>query len=515
MPHARWHLARLLLVIALALRLIWLVARWQLGADDVHGYHVQTAAVWWMLAVALAIAWSRRSPAAAPPSGVNVPAWLLPLTIAGAVLLYARALGIGFLSDDFILRAQALHGNLRSLSAGAFRPLPLALWAIVLHVSGGAVALHAINVVLHGVNAWLGGRLAMRWTGDRAIGVATAAFVLVNPLAVEPVAWSSGIFDVLAVTCVLAAVLVVPMGPAPPGRWVMFGVFACAAVLSKETAVMLPALVACDALARRDRRAAVAAAIGISALLAGIYALVRLYAAFGVASPPFSRYVMQRALFSAFGSLAAPAHERVVHAAPWLAIAAVVLVVVLVTWACAIQGGRSRIGVAIAALLWILASTLPVFPILVVGADLQASRYLYLAAPAWAFVLAWLGQRCAASSHRARPVAYGLLTALVAIDVALAWQHVSPWRDAAATRDVVLVAARTDPAMRACPAVTARDLPDHVGGAYVFRNGAPEAFAESAGITLVLDAPASCTFAWRADAGRFANDPSIRTPRRP
>jgi hypothetical protein len=50
--------------------------------------------------------------------------------------------------------------------------------------------------------------------------------------------------------------------------------------------------------------------------------------------------------------------------------------------------------------------------------------------------------------------------------------------------------------------VSLRGLPDHVGGAYVFRNGAAEALA-GLGIAVRLEASPNCVLAWDAVAQRF------------
>jgi hypothetical protein len=63
-----------------------------------------------------------------------------------------------------------------------------------------------------------------------------------------------------------------------------------------------------------------------------------------------------------------------------------------------------------------------------------------------------------------------------------------PWTQAAARRDAVLVAVAQ---LRAggCTAVWIRNVPDSVRGAYVFRNGLPEAIAP---VTVTSAAPRAC-----------------------
>ena len=78
--------------------------------------------------------------------------------------------------------------------------------------------------------------------------------------------------------------------------------------------------------------------------------------------------------------------------------------------------------------------------------------------------------------------------------------------EAALARDAVISAAVTDVRMRSCPAISLSGLPDSVRGAYVFRNGARETFAD-AGLTLIDRAPPSCTFAWDTTRAVFTIAP--------
>lgn len=52
----------------------------------------------------------------------------LPVFLIAAACLYGPALGLGFLSDDYTLRAMAQSGGLGAGSGWFFRPLPL--WTV-------------------------------------------------------------------------------------------------------------------------------------------------------------------------------------------------------------------------------------------------------------------------------------------------------------------------------------------------------------------------------------------------
>ena len=85
-----------------------------------------------------------------------------------------------------------------------------------------AVALHAANVVLHGVNAFLVSRLAGAIGLSRGAALCAGALFLSYPAAVEAVAWPSGVQDVLMTTCVLVVLRGVDRQP-QPGRTDLVG----------------------------------------------------------------------------------------------------------------------------------------------------------------------------------------------------------------------------------------------------------------------------------------------------
>jgi hypothetical protein len=269
------------------------------------------------------------------------------------------------------------------------------------------------------------------------------------------------------------------------------------AIGCKETAVVAPVLVLIDAWIRRAVTRRLLIDLGMLTGLVAAFALMRLVSAFGVTAPPFSKYLVQRIVFESYGSLIVPWHELVLASAPGVAaIAAVVLILLAAAFflhrsadrAIAVSGGAT----------WVLVAVLPVAPILFVAPDLQGSRYLYLAMPAWAAVVTAFA---AGSFTPLRPFAAGALLVLV---VVAAWgvrQHLAPWQAAAAARDRVLAAALTEDLAR-CRVVTLWALPDNVQGAYVFRNGAPEAFVRL-GLQVAPEASPDCAFTWDAASARF------------
>jgi hypothetical protein len=159
-------------------------------------------------------------------------------------------------------------------------------------------------------------------------------------------------------------------------------------------------------------------------------------------------------------------------------------------------GGRPRARApAVAAASWILIAILPVLPILYVAPDLQQSRYLYLSATGWSGLLV-----VCASAGRARLSSIagaGAVAALIALSIYGTTAHLAPWIEASRLRDRVEAAA-VEAGIARCSPATISGLPDSVAGAYVFRNGAPEAFARElhVDVRLAADGGGGCAFRW-------------------
>jgi hypothetical protein len=94
--------------------------------------------------------------------------------LVAALTLYGPALGLGLLSDDYTLLAMAQSDGLGAGSGWFFRPLPLLLWRALFAISHSAVLLHIVNVLLHGLNAFLVGTLG-RAMGMRRVALSGAA----------------------------------------------------------------------------------------------------------------------------------------------------------------------------------------------------------------------------------------------------------------------------------------------------------------------------------------------------
>lgn len=504
-----WKTLARALIALLTLRVCYLFTAYVFSLAGVQRFHLESAA---FLFVILGCCWrlaQHHSDGSSvdvlkPSRSGSVLLWLV--FCAAAFALYRSALSIGLLSDDFILTSHVAAWDIGPITSELFRPLPLFIWAVLVNVGAGAATLHAVNIFLHGTNAYLTARFVSGWTLERDWGVLAGLVMLTMPLDPEAVAWCSGVFDVMATTFILAAVLLARKydgSPPVATRWSLVAV-SILALLCKETAAVLPVLLLLDAWIRKkfSRTLLVDAAVLLAVM--GAIGAARLALRFGVTSPPISVRSIRSGLFRSFGSLAFPWHTDVLEVSrllPFIAGLAIIgLVAAFFMHAGRISATRAAAGCAG----WIVVSILPVFNVFYVAPDLQSSRYLYLGSVGWAALLATLGSDVASRHVWARviPRAAILLTATLAI-----WGlsvHLRPWVEAGRVRDAVDRAAAHDDRLRSCDPVFIRDLPDTVRGAYVFRVGAREELQRTAGLhALPGSEPGRCSFRWDPRSSAF------------
>ena len=413
-----------------------------------------------------------------------------------ALAIYWPVLSIGLLSDDYVLAASASQWAIGPQTEILFRPAPLLVWAVLFRLGASPVALHFLNIVLHGTNAYLAGLVLHGWIRHRWASVFAGILVLVSPLAPEAVAWCSGVFDLFASAAVMSAILVARRysATATAGTRVAFIALAVVALMSKETAAVLVALVALDAWARRAVTRTLSIDLLILAAAIGLYGAFRLSAVATHAGTGITKYALQQMLFGTFGSLAAPWHKDfIVEAAPLAWSVTLGLIVALAAFFSR-RTSRTDPRFAAAAALWVLIPVVPFWAWYFVAPDLQGARYLYLSAVGWFFLVIALVDG-SVSPHRR----WLLGVAVVALASAYAFatgRHVRPWVEAARLRDKVEASA-VQAGMRRCGAVVVGGLPDTVRGAYVFRNGVAEAFERDLGIQATAGGgTGSCCFVW-------------------
>jgi Flp pilus assembly protein TadD len=189
----------------------------------------------------------------------------LAAVLTATFIAYAATLGFGFVSDDrfqvvgnpfiafwrFVPQYFASHVwsyRYPHLLSNYYRPLFL-LWLRLNEVLWGARAWgwHLTSVAAHLVVTWLVYRLGWRLAQEKRVAAAGALVFGLYPVHIEAVAYVSGVAEPLSAAFVLAAFLawMHSRGPAPSRRWLgaSLALFA-AALLSKESGLMLPAFIA-------------------------------------------------------------------------------------------------------------------------------------------------------------------------------------------------------------------------------------------------------------------------------
>src|SRR5712691_43941 len=151
-----------LIVVALGLRVLYLFVRYILGFGA-QRFHVESWALIFV-AVSLIIRVARsRKLQQRQTKALAASFWPWLVFCGLALALYWPALSVGFLSDDFVLVGYASRWSIGPVTASLFRPLPLFLWALLLHLGTGPATLDLVNIILHGTNAYLTTLVAQGW----------------------------------------------------------------------------------------------------------------------------------------------------------------------------------------------------------------------------------------------------------------------------------------------------------------------------------------------------------------
>ena len=213
-------------------------------------------------------------------------AWIaVAVAVVAAILTYALSVQNGFAYDDepMLRENRLIHalGDLPDALARPYwlqygtlyRPLTTLAFGIDWAIGGGAPWIyHAFNIGWHALCAALIVRLALRWLPPVAAGVAGLAFA-VHPVHVEAVSNSVGRAELMCGAALLGvAILATRTGARPRDQWLLVMLCSFAALGSKETGVVAPAIAMAGAwVATRDARSAMR--LG-GAALAGVVPLL-------------------------------------------------------------------------------------------------------------------------------------------------------------------------------------------------------------------------------------------------
>jgi hypothetical protein len=498
----RWlRLALRVLLAGGAVRIVFLLAAYFLGRAGVERRHLESTFFFFFALALVYLAVLGRRPPREERTGFPSLALLAVAGVCG-LALYWPALTIGWLSDDWVLQDWARRGEFVGSSHEFVRPMPLLLWRGLFALGAGAAATHLLNLALHVTSTLFTGLLARELGAPRQAAWSAAAVFLVWPTQVETLMWTSAVFDAVMTTSVLALVLLYARwSPELTIRRVgLLLVVAVAALLSKETAVALPALLLVVAAPRwirtRPARAEIAAFVLLSTLC-GLYLAWRVLlreVASGTELPRLTRYALKELLSRTFAGLAVPFDADAIGAYPMgAALVALILVVMGSAALIAARERQSRHVLAVQGLAWALFSTAPAVGYFLIGPYLQGSRYLHLAAAGWAWFVAGVTRTRGAERHHPDWTQVVVITALVVVAVLQDRRLITGWRAAAELRETVLAQAREIAVRDGCVDMRLASPPAPPWGTQLFLNGFEEAFKAT---TALPGRGAACVVAW-------------------
>jgi len=374
----------------------------------------------------------RRAVPYPPAVRAGAAAWVWVLPALAAFALYARTLGDAFVWDDLdlIVRHAALQGPAwaRTLvqdfwvstggGTGMWRPLVTLSYRVDGVLSGWRPwTFHLGNVLAHAAATALLARLALARGASHGVALAAGLVYASAPAMNESVAWIAGRTDAFAALFTLAALTLARAHRARGARVWAAGSLACTALalLAKESALVLPALIAADAIdgpeartsARPSARTAARTGSGTSAraawpsiVVVGLWAVAHRVVVAGSARPPEpGAAVGMAALVWAHLAWLAPwaPHSPLLDlwqapplAIAWLAWAGLLAVAVLGAWL-----ARRRVPLLLPIALVFL-PLLPVAAAVLVEAGVRfAERSLALPVAGLALACAGLGGRAA------------------------------------------------------------------------------------------------------------------------
>jgi len=497
-----------ILALALATYVAFLLTQYFLP-PHVPRFRIETFFMWFV-AVGLLAAVLRAPAQDAIRADETFPAWQY-LALFGIVALvnliqYRTAVGVGFLSDDFVIADWASRREwIHAAETGFVRPVVPMTWGLLSFLPfTWAATLHVFDLLLHALNAALLTAIGLRLGFDRASAAAAGLLFATMSSLTEAVVWISGMQDVLMTTFALGAVLAVlglrALPDETPLRAGSAVVLTAMALGVKETAVAIPVLAWIAAWAtpygigRGTRRRT----------LFTMTTVVILYIAIRVAaglpsdySQGLGRYFFKQLTVEPFAGLGAPWSSSWSQAHPWAGLSRILVVALLAAGFLTFRRRDGRLIVAFVSAAWVFAAVLPVFSLFHVSATLEGSRYLYLPAAGFALLLALLlGNFARRFGPSLAPLIIVVGVVVLALpSLAATSLELARWTEAAKLRDQILTSYVKVVPPGFCSAFVAEGLVDNIDGAYVLRNGFAQALTEM-GAPTDPTAGSPCRVSW-------------------
>ncbi len=417
-----------------------------------------------------------RSRTPTEPSPTNnrwqAPALLAPAVLAAAALAaFTWTLPFPFLADDYDHIPHAVHATPAYLTAlftqpatdRFFRPAVFVLYASEARLAGfDRIVWHALSLALHLAVAILVYAFARRRQFRPLPALAAALLFLLHGSRPEAVTWIAAQFDLWAAFFFFAALL------AFDRRWYALSLAPLLlALLSKESAYVYPLVLLLMLRVDRVPAARWPRLAGPSFLLTAAVFLYRWrllggiggYRDIGTGRPYIFTFDLLRTLKALTARLAAALDFPInwSHPLEWWLIAA--LLAAMAAWAAlaAQRADRRKLWFGLG---FLLLAALPVHEFLLIDADLEKSRVLYLPSAGFALV-------CAAALEAARPrVAIAGAAAILAFQFAALEHNLKIWKS------VSRLAERTCAQVAAAPGkIAVSDIANTIDGVYFLHTG--------------------------------------------
>lgn len=402
--------------------------------------------------------------------------------------LYGSTLNIFFMSDDFeflkiVASAQSVFVVFEPLVGRFVRPLVVLMYYVNYHTFGlSPWTYHLSTLLSHLLSAWLVYLVARRLdhSGDDLWAFLAGLLFLVFAGHSEAVTWPAGIADPILTVCLLTAFLCYlrALAPRSSSLW-LAAVFAAvvAATQAKELWVVFPGLIVAHIVSfgvlgdRPGRRRALIVMAGTSALVAA-YLMVR-HRVFGSVAGGYAG-LDSSLRAGVFGEqVRAFLFRSFVPASPHLAgklmrrLDVILLAATLLVMVRSARGRAARI-LTFSSLAVVIA-LLPVLPLTISISTTEGERYVYLPT-AFSCILVITAIRTVLTRRMA------VLACAVVIGVnAVALVRANARWGVSGTMTRSIVDSYAGEVLKHKPPDTAAtfilNLPDNVGGAYVFRNG--------------------------------------------
>jgi hypothetical protein len=227
--------------------------------------------------------------------------WRLVVAVMACILILHSPLifNPGYLSHDelqwayFATEHQGpafINGLWGDVHAFQYRPLTFSLWMLISrHCFDHPFVFHAIVVAASALNAGMLSAVLLRAGAHRRIAMLGGLLFGLGPYAAYTHGWVATIADLLWVFCTLAIALIIMKAKHRRLRWPASLVLTAVALLAKESAIVIPALLLLAWLFSARQRTWLEAALS-AAVPVAVYLAVRLHTILTGAPAPDSPY---------------------------------------------------------------------------------------------------------------------------------------------------------------------------------------------------------------------------------